>query len=293
MNGFMLNAAMAGYDGFTAVNLTTRQQWLGIENAPRTVSMSLQTRILKRGWQIKTKPLRKNKFIPATSGRVGVGLIVFSDRNGAFTQTGITTSYAYHIPFPNSQLSFGISGSLSQYKIDITDIEFRNYDPKSLVLAAPFYVPDANAGIFYIHKDLYAGLSIAQLLQSAVKIGNPGLENFHAPRSYIILAGYRITQRTDLSYEPSILIKTTEQLLPQVDFSLKATYYDNYWFGFSYRTTNTVICLLGIKKNRLYIGYAFDYSFNTFQRYTFGSHEVNLALKFGDSAKRYKWLNRY
>jgi type IX secretion system PorP/SprF family membrane protein len=293
MNGFMLNSAMAGYDGFTSINLTTRQQWLGIENAPRTFSLAVQTRILKRGWQIKSKPLRNNKFIPARSGRIGVGLNIFSDRNGIFTQTGLTMSYAYHIPFPNSQLSFGVSGSLSQFKIDGTNIEFRTFDPKSLVLAEPFYVPDANAGVFYTHKDFYSGLSIAELLQSAIKIGNSGLNSFHAKRSYVILAGYRFTQRVDLVYEPSILIKTTEQLFPQIDFSLKAVYYDNYWVGFSYRTSNTVIGLLGIKKNKIYFGYAFDYSFNAFQRYTFGSHEINIALKFGDSAKRYKWLNRY
>jgi type IX secretion system PorP/SprF family membrane protein len=294
MNGFMLNSAMAGYDGFTSVNLTARQQWLGIENAPQTFSLSLQTRILKRSWQIKSKPLRNNKFIPARTGRVGLGIVIFSDRNGAFTQTGATMSYAYHIPFPNSQLSFGLSGSLSQFKIDITSSDFRgNWDPKSSILAQPFYVPDANAGVFYTHKDFYAGLSIAQLLQSAVKIGNPGLDAFHASRSYIILAGYKFAQHGDLSYEPSVLIKTTEQLFPQVDLSLKAIYYENYWVGFSYRTTNTLIFLVGIKKNRIYIGYAFDYSFNAFQSYTLGSHELNIALKFGDSAKRYKWLNRY
>ena len=290
----MLNSAMAGYDGFTSVNLTTRQQWLGIDNAPRTFSLAMQTRILKRSWQIKTRPLRNNKFIPARTGRIGVGITIFSDRYGAFSQTGITMSYAYHIPFPNSQLSFGVSGSLSQYKIDRTNVQFRIPDEKlSSIIELPFYVPDANAGVFYTHQDFYGGLSVAQLLQSAIKIGNSNLEAFHAKRSYIIMAGYRFTQRVDLVYEPSILIKTTEQLLPQVDLSLKAVYYDSYWLAFSYRTSNTVICIIGVKKNRINIGYAFDYSFNAFQGQNFGSHEINLALKFGDSAKRYKWLNRY
>jgi type IX secretion system PorP/SprF family membrane protein len=294
MNAFILNSAMAGYDGFTSVNLNTRQQWLGIDNAPRTFLLSLQTRILKRSWQIKSRHLRNNKFIPARTGRVGLGIIIFSDKNGAFTQTGATMAYAYHIPFPNSQLSFGLSGSLSQFKIDITSDAFRDKsDTKISSLGVPLYTADANAGVFYTHKDFYAGFSIAQLSQSVIIIRNPGLDAFHTARSYIILAGYKFAQHGNLSYEPSVLIKTTEQLFPQVDLSLKAIYYENYWVGFSYRTTNTLIFLVGIKKNRIYIGYAFDYSFNAFQSNTFGSHELNIALKFGDSAKRYKWLNRY
>jgi len=36
MNGFILNPAMAGYDGYTSVNTTVRQQWLGFEGAPQT-----------------------------------------------------------------------------------------------------------------------------------------------------------------------------------------------------------------------------------------------------------------
>ena len=107
------------------------------------------------------------------------------------------------------------------------------------------------------------------------------------------MAGYRFTQRVDLVYEPSVLIKTTEQLLPQIDLSVKAVYYDSYWLALSYRTSNTVICIIGVRKNKINIGYAFDYSFNAFQGQNYGSHEINLTLKFGDSAKRYKWVNRY
>ena len=37
MNGFMINPAMAGYDGYTAFNLTYRQQWLGFQGAPENL----------------------------------------------------------------------------------------------------------------------------------------------------------------------------------------------------------------------------------------------------------------
>ena len=46
LNGFMINPAMAGHDGYTSFNTTARQQWLGFKEAPQTYSASWQTRML-------------------------------------------------------------------------------------------------------------------------------------------------------------------------------------------------------------------------------------------------------
>ncbi|MCK4750811.1 MAG: type IX secretion system membrane protein PorP/SprF, partial [Bacteroidales bacterium] len=38
MNGYLLNPAITGHDGYTSFNLTARQQWLGFKDAPATRS---------------------------------------------------------------------------------------------------------------------------------------------------------------------------------------------------------------------------------------------------------------
>ncbi|KKL16171.1 hypothetical protein LCGC14_2498270, partial [marine sediment metagenome] len=53
MNGYLLNPAMTGYDGYTSFNLTARQQWLGIKDAPATRSFSGHTRLLKKNHVVK------------------------------------------------------------------------------------------------------------------------------------------------------------------------------------------------------------------------------------------------
>jgi len=35
MNKFLINPAVAGSEGYTAFNLTSRKQWLGIKDAPQ------------------------------------------------------------------------------------------------------------------------------------------------------------------------------------------------------------------------------------------------------------------
>ncbi len=284
---------MAGYDGYTAFNLTARQQWLGIENAPQTFSFTFQTRVLKRNYIIKTRPLRENKFTPARSGRVGIGINIYSDRNGYFGQTGVSMSYAYHIAFTNSQLSFGLAGALSQMKINMDGLIFRNDDPLKGQLIAPVYVPDINIGMFYMNRNFYGGISSAELFQSYIKFGNPNLSDYQMVRHYYLITGYKYSPGVYYTYEPTLLIKTTNELKPQADISLKVTYRNDYWGGVSYRTGNTFIIFMGIRLNRVYVGYAFDYGFSPIQIGTLGTHELNISLKFGDSARRYKWLNRF
>jgi type IX secretion system PorP/SprF family membrane protein len=295
LNGFMINSAMAGYDGFTTFNLTARQQWVGTAFAPRTFSVTAQTRILSRSYMIKVRPRRSNSYIAARTGRVGMGISLYNDRNGYFGQTGVNLSYAYHVPFPNAQLSFGVAGSVAQYKINQAGVEFRNEgDPRMAGIFEPIYVPDANLGVYFTNNDFYAGVSAASLLQSIVKFGNASLGSYQLKRHYFIMTGYKFYPELSTAIEPSVLIKTTESTFPQVDFSLKAYYYQKYWFGLSYRTSKVAIFNAGFQVGRIYIGYSFDYSFNlAILQNTFGSHELNVSLKFGDNAKRYRWIRRY
>jgi len=48
-----------------------------------------------------------------------------------------------------------------------------------------------------------------------------------------------------------------------------------------------------IKVSKYHIRYAFDYSFSALGARSLGSHEIMAAVKFGDNARRYRWLNRY
>ena len=52
-NKFLINPAVAGSDGYTSISLSAREQWIGYSGAPRTVSVSMQTRMLKKGYRIK------------------------------------------------------------------------------------------------------------------------------------------------------------------------------------------------------------------------------------------------
>jgi len=298
MNGFLINPALAGNDGYTAINLTAREQWLGFGEAPMTHALSFQTRILKTSYILKSTSVRKKVTRPTRGGRVGLGGYVYNDRNGIIDRTGFQLAYAYHIPLKstnNAQLSFGLSADFFQFKID--EDQIRTYDaddPLLLEYDKVLYIPDANFGVYYTTVDYYAGFSATQLFRASLKLGKNGASDYRTMRHYYLTGGYLFELNVDFSLQPSVLIKTSDYLSSfQVDVSLKTFYKEDYWIGLSYRTTDAIIVMAGVKVDQYYIGYAFDYTLSSIRKHSFGTHEFLVAVKFGSNARRYRWLNRY
>ncbi len=296
LNGFMVNPAVAGSDGYTSFNTTARQQWLGFSEAPRTYSASWQTRVLRRSYKIINRPVKSdNRLKPSTKGRVGLGAYLINDVNANVARTGLSFTYAYHIYLGRQQLSFGLAAKAFQYRINASELTFGvDGDP---VLNSNFktvaYSPDADVGILFTDPSYIVGFSVSNLLQTAVKTGGSDIADFKTFRHYWLMGTYRFRLSDMVELEPGALFKTPENWDPQGDVTLKLYIAEQFWGGLSYRTNNSMILLLGVRIDGLFFGYSFDWAFSEIGHYNYGSHEVTLAYKIGDNARRYKWVNRY
>jgi type IX secretion system PorP/SprF family membrane protein len=242
---------------------------------------------------VKSRSVKNRSLKPSTKGRVGLGGFIFNDRNGAVDRTGFQASYAYHIFVKETQFSFGLSAGVFQFRIDQEDLVFGEEDPFAENLKKVTYVPDANLGFYVSNPLYYAGVSVNQLFQSYLKIGNRQFEQYKMIRHYYLLGGYRFQLSSDYTLEPSMLFKGTENKSFQLDIGTRFLYKNDYWGGLVYRTSGTLIMQAGVRIHQLYIGYSFDYMLSSIQKHTYGSHEIVLALKLGDNARRYRWLYRY
>ena len=131
-----------------------------------------------------------------------------------------------------------------------------------------------------------------------MKFGQASYDNFRLLRHYYLIGGINFDVTDYLIIEPSVLLKTSEMWKFQVDLNSKFYIYEDYWLGLSYRTgaeagAGAIIIMGGLKVDKFYFGYAFDYTLSSIMRHSFGSHEFMIAVKLGDSARRYKWLIRY
>jgi type IX secretion system PorP/SprF family membrane protein len=301
-NEFLINPAVAGCDGRTVFNMGARKQWIGFsENTPASYIISLQGRLLKTAYTLKQGPNGNNSFKKAGKGRVGLGGIVYHDENGAIARSGAQFSYAYHLFIRNSQLSFGLTGNIFQFRInpELAKLKDPELDPLNGLIGKSTLVPDAGVGINFMKGNWHTGFAVSQIFQSKLKIGNnadfENSEEIRLYRHYNILADYRFISRSrpDWEFEPSTLIIFNEMMRAQADLTLKAYFKRQYWFGLSGRTSGDIILLLGAKFRNYYFGYSFDYGFKGISRYSFGSHEICFSAKFGDTARKYRWLDRY
>lgn len=294
LNGFLLNPAIAGAEGYTAVNLTAREQWIGFNDAPSTFALSYQSRILRNSYISKSASVRKRMRYSSRSGKVGLGGYVFSDRNGAVEKTGLKMSYAYHIFFGQSQLSMGLSLTAMQLRLNENKIRLEDENDNTWLNArGSVFIPDADVGVYFDTPDFYIGFSADQIMESIIKLGDSGYDQYRQERNYYAMAGYDFPLGDYLVLTPSTLLKLTDNGIFQGDFSAKVYYDQSYWAGLTYRTGNALIVLAGVRIDKFIFGYSFDVSFGSIRKHSFGSHEFILAAKFGDNARRYRWLNRY
>ena len=293
LNEFLINPSVAGIDGMTTLNLTGRKQWLGLRHTPETYSASISTRILKSPFNVSNSRYKKG-----SKGRVGLGAAFVSDVNGALCRTNLQFTYAYHIFIQNYQLSLGLKVYGTQLRINHELIDFRDPDSPEIesLLGKSTFIPDAGAGINFTAPDVHIGLSVTNLFQSFVKLGDMELETNELKhiRQYVLHGFYRKPfAGNNWTFEPSVLIRGNEDLRLSSDITARFIFRREYWAGLSVRTSGELILFGGVKLNRFYVGYSFDYGLNQLSYRSYGSHEIVLALKLGDSSRRYKWLERY
>ena len=300
MNGFLVNPSIAGRDGYTTVNLTVREQWVGMAEAPSTYAASFQTRILRNSYIAKSTEVKKKLIKPTKGGKVGLGGYVFNDNNGIMRRTGMQAAYAYHIPLGISEgvsksLSFGLALTAYQYAINTDGLIYDHDDPLLNSYDRSVFIPDFNFGVSYTTSKYYFGFAMTNLLRGSFLIADTSNNKRSELGHYFLTGAIKLPLSSDWILEPSAFIKSSDMFFKsiQLDLTSRIYYKNDYWAGLSWRTNDAIILMLGLKYDKFYFAYAFDFALTDIRLQSFGSHELTLAVKFGERARRYRWLNAY
>ena len=237
---------------------------------------------------------------PTKGSRVGLGGYVFSDNNGIMRRTGGQAAYAYHIPMGSTQgvpnsLSFGLALTAYQYAINTNGAIYNHDDPLLRTYDRSVFIPDFNFGASYTTSKYYVGFAMTNLLRGSLIFADTSSVNRNELGHYFLTGGIKIPLNADWKLEPSAFIKSSDMFFKaiQMDLTSRVYYKDDYWAGLSYRTNDALIAMLGLKYERFYFAYAFDFALTDIRTQTLGGHELTLAVKFGESARRYRWLNAF
>lgn len=300
MNGFLINPSMAGLDGYTTVNLTVREQWVGMAGSPSTYAASFQTRLLKDSYISKSTSVRKKFVKPTRGGKVGLGGYLFTDNNGIMRRTGAQIAYAYHISMGRTEgipndLSFGLAMTAYQFNVNLDNLIFDAGDPLLNSYDRSVFIPDFNFGASFTTSRYYAGFAMTNLFRGALTFADTSMTKRNELGNYFLTGGAKFPLNNDWTIEPSAFIRASDMLFKsiQADITGRVYYKEDYWAGLSYRTGDAIILMMGLKYDRYYIAYAFDFTLTDIRKQSFGTHELTLAVKFGESARRYRWINAY
>lgn len=292
LDKFIVNPAVAGANGITTINLLSRQQVVGLENAPQTFALNAQSRLLEDSYILRRLRLKKDDTKKSRSGRVGLAGAIYTDRNGILSRTGFQGTYAYHINIKNRwQLSGGLTVHGYQFKVDDTGVPVADEgDPLLANNSKTFFVPDASAGLFVTNGVVYGGIAMTDMLASQLKIGKEVFSDYETLRKYNVLAGAKFSVGGSWAVEPSVLLQGNRtQFL--VDLNARIYYTDNFWAGISYRSVQSAVFMIGGKIDRLYLGYAYDMNTGPVSSYASGSHEVIIGIRIGEySRRRVRWF---
>jgi type IX secretion system PorP/SprF family membrane protein len=300
MNGFLINPSFAGRDGATTVNLTVREQWVGMTGAPSTYAASFQTRILKNSFISKSTSVKKDIVKPTKGGKVGLGGYIFNDNNGIMRRTGIQAAYAYHIPLGNTagvpnSLSFGLALTAYQFAINTEGLIFNPDDPLLNTYDRSVFIPDFNFGASFTTTKYYVGFAMTNIFRGSLMVADTSTSSRNELGNFFLTGGVKIPLNPEWMLEPSAFIKASDMFMTsvQLDLTTRVYFKDDYWAGVSYRTNDAVIMMMGLRYDRYYFGYAFDFTLTDIRSQSLGTHEISLAVKFGQSARRYRWINAY
>ncbi|HQU99661.1 MAG: type IX secretion system membrane protein PorP/SprF [Bacteroidia bacterium] len=264
-NPLIINPAYAGSKPYMSATLLTRKQWLNFKGSPFTSSATIHT------------PL-KNK-------RMGLGLSVSNDQVGITNQTDLYGSYAYKLPIKEGNLSFGISGGVSFYKSNLSNLTV--WDANDVVYEVNVLtnqLPNFGAGLFYSTDKWYAGFSVPQLLSYSWRNGiHDGTNAVHRPvQHYFLTGGYAFEKSEDLVLKPSVLFRYVQNAELQFDLNLNVLINKIIWVGASYRYKDAMVAIFEYQLSRkLRLGYAYDYPLSKINSISVGSHEIMVGFDFG------------
>ncbi|MBP2833996.1 type IX secretion system membrane protein PorP/SprF [Aquimarina sp. U1-2] len=267
-NTLSVNSAYAGSRGHLSVTGIHRTQWVGIDGAPQTQTLTVDT------------PLGKN---------VGLGLAVINDEIGPSDEIYFDANFSYTIRASNThKLSFGVKGGGRLLNIDWTKGQVQNPDVVFQQNINNRFLPTVGAGLYLHGESSYLGVSVPNFFtdQHYDDIqGSVASERLH----FFLIGGLIFDLSKNTKFKPAFLLKHVVGAPLIVDISANFMLYDRFRIGASYRWDDSFSGLAGFQITPgLLIGYAYDYTTTRLQNFTTGSHEIMLRFELKSEEKRLK-----
>lgn len=258
-NPLYYNPAYAGSRQSLSLVGMGRFQWVDFNGAPTTQWFSVHS--------------------PIAGGGMGLGAHFVNDRIGSRNRTAayVDVSSSIRLNRKGDRLAVGLSGGADFLSFNFTDLNVKD-------IADPYYGkqfsetrPNLGAGIYYYGTRHFVGISSPRVFE--VKANDvTALVSTLNKRHYFFTAGIVVPLSSVVMWKPTLLLKYTPNAPLTADLGMNFLFYDKIWLGAMYRYNEAVGLNLIVKiKDKLQIGYGYDFPVNGLRTYQNGSHELLLT----------------
>lgn len=271
-NTQLINPAYVGMWEKVGFFSLVRQNFAGIDNAPRTQLISFHS------------PIR-NEF-------VGAGINIINDNIGKETRLSIFGDYSFKVLLKRDLylrlgLKFGFlnySNKLGQYEL----YPDNQYDPAFLGEISNKFMPNFGVGAFLYNDYFYISLSMPKLIQNDFAANVNNYSSMAEVQHIYLTGGYIFRLPGSIRFKPSALFRYTIGLPLQFDIAATFNFKERFELGAMLRTDSSIgFIAQWIINKKMRVGYAVDIPITEIFSYQFGCHEVMVSYSFDFFGRNY------
>ncbi|MBQ4913917.1 type IX secretion system membrane protein PorP/SprF [Maribacter sp. MMG018] len=241
MNAY--NPAYVSPEGETAITSSFRQQWTGVEEAPRTMVVSFGTRL---------------------GEKMGLGVSVMNDKTFIESQTFIGIDYSYKLKLSEkSELYLGLKVGGNTYSVNTAGLETYNIQSDPSISSLSDFNPNIGAGILLKREGLFLSLAMPRILQTdrAENLNGTATATVAEPHLYATIGYDWPLGKSHLLLKPSAMMRQVSGAPLSIDFNTMLSFDNSFELGASYRTDSAFAGLINLSlQKRLTIGFAYEVS---------------------------------
>lgn len=259
LNPQVLTPVQAGSKDTSEVHLMYRQQWLGIEGAPRTMYFN---------GNFKWKQKR------------GIGVNAMFDQAGPVKLTMVSGDFAYHTQLStNWDLSGGIRLGVGNVSLDFANLKLTS--PNDVLFAGSrstgmMFNMGWGVRIAKKNQGFFASVSMPRILK--YDFGN--LSGGYKDASYVyVMLGNKIEINEDLTLYPNAMMRVATDVPLSWDAQLMANIKHKLDVGLTYRHQDSWGLRLGVQASKkTYIGYVYEMPTSEISKVSNQTHELGLRF---------------
>ena len=262
-NTMTINPAYAGTREVLSSNLLYRSQWIGIQGAPQTQSLTVHS--------------------PINDGQMGLGINVINDKIGPVSETKFNGTYSYILPIDRyTNISFGLNAGAELFNIDFTELAIFNGQDSSFQNNVNNKLsPQVGVGTMIYNDLFYVSLSVPRLLRTEYYDDeNNSKTNATSRAHYYLTAGYVFNFNDNVKFKPSVLSRYLSGSPLRVDVSANFLISDIFAIGASYRLSSSYGAMTSYQiSDAILAGVSYDRDSSELRNYNNGTFEIFLRFE--------------